>query len=200
MSEQTKTGSEPAQTKNFCVLVTIFPPAASYRQKAGEAMEIQERDRTWFCEEIQRCRTSLYRLALSITANPEDAAEAAAEAVCRAYEKFPQLRDRKKFQPWILKITRNEAYALCRHRSRMVPLEHLMEDAAVPGPNLDDTLWRAVERLPQEQREAVVLFYYEDLPTEAISRVTGVSPGAVRTRLSRAREKLRRMLEVNHGE
>ena len=105
-------------------------------------MEIQERDRTWFCEEIQRCRTSLYRLALSITANPEDAAEAAAEAVCRAYEKFPQLRDRKKFQPWILKITRNEAYALCRHRSRMVPLEHLMEDAAVPGPNLDDTLWR----------------------------------------------------------
>ena len=163
-------------------------------------MEIQERDRTWFCEEIQRCRTSLYRLALSITANPEDAAEAAAEAVCRAYEKFPQLRDRKKFQPWILKITRNEAYALCRHRSRMVPLEHLMEDAAVPGPNLDDTLWRAVERLPQEQREAVVLFYYEDLPTEAISRVTGVSPGAVRTRPSRAREKLRRMLEVNHGE
>ena len=152
-------------------------------------MEIQERDRTWFCEEIQRCRTSLYRLALSITANPEDAAEAAAEAVCRAYEKFPQLRDRKKFQPWILKITRNEAYALCRHRSRMVPLEHLMEDAAVPGPNLDDTLWRAVERLPQEH-----------LPTEAISRVTGVSPGAVRTRLSRAREKLRRMLEVNHGE
>ena len=97
-------------------------------------MEIQERDRTWFCEEIQRCRTSLYRLALSITANPEDAAEAAAEAVCRAYEKFPQLRDRKKFQPWILKITRNEAYALCRHRSRMVPLEHLMEDAAVPEP------------------------------------------------------------------
>ena len=82
----------------------------------------------------------------------------------------------------------------------MVPLEHLMEDAAVPGPNLDDTLWRAVERLPQEQREAVVLFYYEDLPTEAISRVTGVSPGAVRTRLSRAREKLRRMLEGNHGE
>lgn len=46
----------------------------------------------------------------------------------------------------------------------------------------------------------MVLFYYEDLPTEAISRVTGVSPGAVRTRLSRAREKLRRMLEVNHGE
>lgn len=60
-------------------------------------MEIQERDRTWFCEEIQRCRSSLYRLALSITANPEDAAEAAAEAVCRAYEKFPQLRDRKNF-------------------------------------------------------------------------------------------------------
>ena len=108
--------------------------------------------------------------------------------MCRAYEKFPQLRDRKKFQPWILKITRNEAYALCRHRSRMVPLEHLMEDAAVPGPNLDDTLWRAVERLPQEQREAVVLFYYEDvykrqalLPSEVISAAPGSAWNAVPT-------------------
>ena len=157
-------------------------------------------DEAAFAALVEEHQSRVYNLALRMTGNPEDAAEAAAEAVCRAYEKFPQLRDRKKFQPWILKITRNEAYALCRHRSRMVPLEHLMEDAAVPGPNLDDTLWRAVERLPQEQREAVVLFYYEDLPTEAISRVTGVSPGAVRTRLSRAREKLRRMLEVNHGE
>ena len=61
---------------------------------------------------------------------------------------------------------------------------------------MDDTLRRAVERLPREQREAVVLFYYEDLPTEEIARVVGASPGAVRTRLSRARENLRTMLEV----
>ena len=63
---------------------------------------------------------------------------------------------------------------------------------------MDDTLWRAVEQLPREQREAVVLFYYEDLTTEEIARVAGASPGAVRTRLSRARDKLRNLLEVEH--
>ena len=159
-------------------------------------LKITERDRAWFCEEVQRCKTSLYRLALSITENPEDAAEAAAEGVCRAYENFHQLRSREKFQPWLLKIVRNEAYALCRRRGRTVPLEDLPEEPAVPGPQADDSLRRAVERLPREQREAVVLFYYEDLPTEEIARVVGASPGAVRTRLSRARENLRTMLEV----
>ena len=161
-------------------------------------MTLSNQDRAWFCEELQRSKTSLYRLALSITGNPEDAAEVAAEAVCRAYERFPQLRDREKFQPWLLKITRNEAYALCRHRGRTVPLEELREEPAVPGPQVDDTLWRAIQRLPREQREAVVLFYYEDLTTEEISRVVGASPGAVRTRLSRARDNLRSILEVEH--
>ncbi len=51
-----------------------------------------------------------------------------------------------------------------------------------------------------DQREAVVLFYYEDLPTEEIARIVGTSPGAVRVRLSRAREKLRSILkEGDHG-
>lgn len=59
----------------------------------------------------------------------------------------------------------------------------------------DDTLWQAVQTLPRDQREAVVLFYYEDLPTEEIARIVGTSPGAVRVRLSRAREKLRSILK-----
>lgn len=161
-------------------------------------MTLSHQDRAWFCEELQRSKTSLYRLALSITGDPEDAAEAVAEGVCRAYERFGQLRSREKFQPWLMKIVRNEAYALCRGRRQTVPLDQLAEEPAVPGPETDDTLWRAVEQLPREQREAVVLFYYEDLTTEEIARVTGASPGAVRTRLSRARDKLRNLLEVEH--
>ena len=121
-------------------------------------MTLSHQDRAWFCEELQRSNTSLYRLALSIAGNPEDAAEAVAEGVCRAYERFGQLRSREKFQPWLMKIVRNEAYALCRGRRRTVPLDQLAEEPAVPGPQVDDTLWRAVEQLPREQREAVVLF------------------------------------------
>ena len=52
-----------------------------------------------------------------------------------------------------------------------------------------------MQSLPRDQREAVVLFYYEDLPAEEIARIVGASPGAVRVRLSRARSKLRELLK-----
>ena len=61
-----------------------------------------------------------------------------------------------------------------------------MEDAV--------TLWSAVETLSGDLRAVVVLFYYEDMSIKEISGITGVSQGAVKTRLSRARAKLRSML------
>ena len=124
-----------------------------------------------------------------------------AEAVCRAYERYPQLREREKLPQWLLRITANEARRLCQRRSRTVPLEDLPGEPAAPEQEMGDgALWQAVQSLPRDQREAVVLFYYEDLPTEEIARVLGTTPGAVRVRLSRAREKLRSILkEGDHG-
>ena len=74
-----------------------------------------------------------------------------------------------------------------------MPLEDLPAEPVAPERETGDGL-------PQDQREAVVLFYYEDLPTEEIARILGTTPGAVRVRLSRAREKLRSILkEGDHG-
>ena len=113
-----------------------------------------------------------------------------------AYERYPQLREKEKLPRWLLKITANEARRLCQRRGRTVSLDDLPTEPAIPGRETgDDTLWQAVQTLPQDQREAVVLFYYEDLPTEEIARIVGRSAGAVRVRLSRAREKLRSILK-----
>jgi RNA polymerase sigma-70 factor, ECF subfamily len=54
---------------------------------------------------------------------------------------------------------------------------------------------QAIEGLPALQREAIVLFEYEELPLEAIAAVVGAEVGAVKARLSRARESLRKRLE-----
>lgn len=163
-------------------------------------MAIAEQDREWFCGELRAAKTSLYRLALSITGNDADAQEAVAEAVYKAYFHGEKLRDKAKCRQWLLKITANEARSICRSRKRVVPMETLPEQA-VPGPEADDTLWRAVQRLKPDQREAVVLFYYEDLSTEEIARIVGAASGTVRVRLSRAREQLRKLLEEveHHG-
>ena len=161
-------------------------------------MAVGERDQEWFCEELQKAKVSLYRLALSITGNDADAQEAVSEAVYKAYAHRKTLRDKGKCRQWLLKITANEARGICRRRKRMVPMDALSGHVA-PALETDDTLWRAVQRLQANQREAVVLFYYEELSTEEIARVVGTTPGAVRVRLSRGREQLRRILEEVEG-
>ena len=55
-------------------------------------------------------------------------------------------------------------------------------------------LWEAVLALPPESRAVVVLFYYEDLTVEQIAKTLNIPQGTVKSRLSRAREKLRTML------
>lgn len=159
-------------------------------------MEISPQEREWFAREIHDARISLYRLALSITGNPHEAEEAVAEAVYKAYAKLHSLQNREKFRSWILKITVNEAKGLVRKRGKTISLEGVESERAIPGPEADHSLWQMVQTLPQGQREAVILFYYEDLPIKEISQIVGAAPGTVRVRLSRAREQLRKLLEV----
>ena len=162
-------------------------------------MAVSPQDREWFAQEIHDARISLYRLALSITGDPHEAEEAVAEAVYRAYAKLPSLREREKFHSWILKITANEAKGLVRKRRKTISLEVVNVETAISGPETESCLWETIQLLPRVQREAVVLFYYEDLTTEEIAQIVGAAPGTVRVRLSRAREQLRKLLEVERN-
>ena len=69
------------------------------------------------------------------------------------------------------------------------PLAGGAEDALPGG------LWDAVLHLPEEQRAAVTLYYYEDLPVAEIARVLGVAQGTVKSRLGRARQRLKEQLQ-----
>lgn len=155
-----------------------------------------ENERQWFCEMTERYKTAMFRLTKSILGNEEDAKDAAAEAVYKAYAKLPELRSKEKFRTWLFKIAANEAYAICRKRQRTVYLEEQAQEVADPRQtvHLDNTLWSVVEMLPEDLRMVIVLFYYEALPVREISEVLDISTGAVRTRLTRARQQLRAQL------
>ena len=148
--------------------------------------------REWFCEKIEENKYSIYRAALSILRSPEDAQDAQSEAICTAWEKLDTLRDREKFRPWIMRILQNECYKLCRERKNTVSL---LDD--LPSPEEERTelpLWQAVTSLPDNMRLPVVLFYYDGMNIREISASTGITPAAVKTRLCRARKKLRETL------
>ena len=154
-------------------------------------------DRERFVAQGTELQETLYRTARSILRNEQDAQDAVQEAVTQAFARLHTLRDPAKFKPWLLRILVNTCYDTCRRRRSTVYLEAVEETLAAPQSDCEErmSLWSAVMRLPEEQKAVVTLFYYEDLPIRAISEVLGVPQGTVKTRLSRARGRLRQMLD-----
>lgn len=68
----------------------------------------------WFTQQVMTYEPSMYRLAMSILGNTEDAADAAQEAILIAYQKLHTLRQKESFRPWLMKILTNECYALLK--------------------------------------------------------------------------------------
>ena len=110
-------------------------------------------------------------------------------------------REGAPLRPWVLTIARNLAYQRGRRklRAREVPLDETRGDMPV-APNghgrleLDRDLGRALEELPEQQREVIVMHWVEGLSYAAIGRVVGASEGSVRLRAHRGYLALRRAL------
>lgn len=161
----------------------------------GENEELKSR----FAALIQEHGRSMYRSARALLPGDAQAQDAVGEAVLLAWQSFGKLRELQAAKGWLLKITVNCAYAQLRRDRRLVELEAAERVAAPEGEELPQTLWQAVLRLPEEQRLAVTLYYYEDMPVAHIARTLGIPQGTVKSRLSRGRERLRQLLSEEDG-
>jgi RNA polymerase sigma-70 factor (ECF subfamily) len=139
-----------------------------------------------------------YNLARWLTGSHEDAEDVVQEAFLRAYSAFDSLRG-DDARPWLLTIVRNTAYTwLKRHR----PTLELDENLA--GPSNPEALLLAsadagrvrdaIASLPPDFRTAIVLREFEELSYKEIAAVTGAPMGTVMSRITRARDNLKRIL------
>ena len=140
-------------------------------------------------------RRAMYRAARAMLSSDADAEDAVSEAILRAWQAFGRLRDEKALKGWLIKITVNCAYEHHRRSARVTYTDDLEPLAGGAEDKHDFTLWDAVCALPEDYRVATVLFYYEDMTTAEIAKTLGVREGTVRSRLSRARNRLRTLLE-----
>ena len=152
-----------------------------------------------FAALVQEHSRSMYRSARALLPGDTQAQDAVGEAVLLAWQSFEKLRDPKAAKGWLVKITVNCAYAQLRRDRRLVELEEAEQLAAPEKEELPENLWQAVLRLPEEQRLAVTLYYYEDMPVAQIARTLGVPQGTIKSRLNRGRERLRKLLEEEDG-
>ena len=146
-----------------------------------------------FCTQVIENQEAMFRTARAILRSDEDAEDAVQEAICAAFAHRGDLRSPEKFKPWILRILANKCYDACRGRRPTVDLTEVQD--FLPAPSADPTermtLWQAVLTLNEDLRCVVTLFYYEGFSIREISGILGIREAAVKTRLSRARARLR---------
>ena len=157
-------------------------------------METQDPRREEFVRLVREHSRSMFRAARALLDSDAAAEDAVGEAVLLAWQSYPRLRNPAAAKSWLLRICVNCAYGQRRKTGREVALEGLEERAAPERDEALSDLWRAVCSLPRDQRLAVLLYYYEDMPVAEIARTLGIAQGTVKSRLSRGRDRLRQML------
>lgn len=151
-----------------------------------------------FVKTIKENKTAMFRLAYSIVRNREDAEDVVSETVLKAYSHLAELRNSRKMKSWLFQILVNESKSYLKKRNRMDLVEDpslFTEKAETKDPSYD--LLEFVYQLDDIFKEVVILFYFEDFNVKEIANILCISEGTVKSRLSRARLKLKRFLESN---
>jgi RNA polymerase sigma-70 factor (ECF subfamily) len=133
------------------------------------------------------------RLAFGMLQNPHDAEDAVQEATFKAWRAYPRFREGGDLRAWFLTIVANE----CRQRRRnrwwsVLKVGDRQPEREDRGGDVEAIdLRRALNRLPDQMKLAIVLRYYLDLPFDDVGRVLGVSGKAAKARVHRALTRLR---------
>ena len=161
--------------------------------------EIQDR-RERFMKLYGPIRPRLARFATAMTNDREDARDLVAETTLIAYEQFDSLRDERAFLSWLFTIAsrlyRKRGIREKYHGKYDEEQVRQMPDAGTSPETSADValLHNALEKLPAEQREAVILFEIADLPLKEISAIQRTTLSSVKSRVTRGRKKLATLL------
>lgn len=136
--------------------------------------------------------------AMSLTRNASEAEDLVSEAFFKA---LAVADDVKNFKAWILKVCRNLFFNKKRKHSKIVELSEDMSserDDVLYQIVKDENyraLYNAIGLLPQNLKEVILLFYFEDMRVDAISLIVGKSESNVKVMLYRGREQIKQILE-----
>ena len=179
-------------------------PAARIAETDGELVaRALAGDRTAFGVLVERYAASVRRVALAVLGDPDDADDAAQDALLAALTNLRQYDAARPFGPWRMRVVANAATD--RRRRRRVrhtePLDprlaagSVAPDAETQRRALRQRLLEALAQLPERRRIAVVLFDVEGYSHAEIAHVLGIPEGTVRSEVFHARRALRPLLQ-----
>jgi RNA polymerase sigma-70 factor (ECF subfamily) len=190
-------------------------PDGATRKSRQSPIKNKKRDDALFAELVRPAQERVYRLALRITRNTEDAEDVQQETLLKVHRKMGQFEGRSRFTTWVSRIAINEALMCLRKRRSafILPLEESIQptdddtaredfqspiegpEAAYSRKELRDLLTQAMAQLRPAYRVVFLLRAVEQLSTSETAKVLQISASAVKARMRRARSELREWLE-----
>ena len=161
----------------------------------AEAVElVLAGDRNGAAYLIEQYQMDVYNASLRILANPADAEDVTQDTFLAAFERMSTYRPGQALSPWLRAIARHRAIDLVRRRARAPEPELPAAAESVEKIALDrieaERVRAALNRLPSRDRALLVLRYWEDQSVESVASSMGMTEGAARVALLRARRSL----------
>ena len=166
---------------------------------------------------ILSCQGKAYSMAYRYFNNPEDAMDALQESFLKIYRSLGTFKGESSFQTWVYRIVANTCCDMLRKKKARITTESLvkmdgedeytleiMDESMGPEERaihqeMTGYILHCLEKLPLEQKEIIVLRDIQGFSYEDIAEILKINPGTVKSRISRARMKLREIY-VGGGE
>jgi RNA polymerase sigma-70 factor (sigma-E family) len=153
------------------------------------------RDELTFREYVSTRSRALLRTAYLLTGNVPDAEDLVQAALAKTYLAWDRIEDRGALDGYVRRAIVNTHISWWRRRRvEEYPTDEIPDQAIADhtgNSDLQESMRRAVDRLPERMRAAVMLRYYEDMTEAEVAEALGVSLGTVKSTVSRAMAKLR---------
>ncbi len=162
---------------------------------------------------VNRYKTMIYNVAFRMVGDEDTAKDLAQESFIAAYKGLRQFRFGSKFSSWLYSIALNKCRDYLKMAKNLVSTDELPDMDLLSGSETSperaaaeaqdkDILQQALDALPLEYRQVLILKHIEELDYQEIADITGTSVAALKVRAHRGREMLKKILEearVNHG-
>lgn len=156
---------------------------------------------------VDRHKNKAYNLAFRICGNHEEAEELAQDSFVKAYKSLGGFKMKSSFATWLYRIVYNTAISHVRIKKKgVLSLEDFPADSTdfIGSNTTEEEAEReyrsslvnfALQKITEEERGLISLYYYEEMNTDEISDITGISKSNIKVKLFRTRQKMQEIIE-----
>lgn len=156
-----------------------------------------------FVELINKNRSKLYKTAIAILKNDDDACDAIQEALMSGYKNLSSLKNKEYFLTWLTRILINKCYDIIAKNKKISYVDgEVTENTAgyYDTYKIESSLESTLNQIDEDLKEVVVLYYYDELAVIDIANMLLIPEGTVKSRLSRARAQIYKIIKKEEGE